>query len=372
MRVGLIITSGESKWAIFEGLSAIQHLLQETTGKVLTHFVLDAGKGFVSGVSSMLAGSGVASNDSDMSDIDEPGLSDTDGNSSGMDSDEPGDSTEEDKEEFDWSDSDPGLYRWARCTVHTIKNDLPSKRKKYPMKKDHFRQFRTRFKQLCTFPPDYFQTAWEALATRYRKRGNNTFVTKVEESIINPRRSGASMMGWAALGAPTCINALERSNRWFRKEIEEQLQFDKPMAKLPTSILVLANLLKSLWPEWVAADRKLMLNTYHQPSPDHQLATKEFLKELRAKPSLIINYNWQTGEKMCIVFKQISSSSAPLYPITKRVARQAARLWSKGPTSSISWKECDFMGTMTYTSIRYCFPCWSCGTTGISNLQRKN
>lgn len=211
------------------------------------------------------------------------------------------DSEEQPAEELGLFDIYPDEYKLARCSVHTVKNDLPSKRKKYPLKKGHFHQFRTRFKQVCKFPPDFFPSAWQALATQYRNKGNDVFITKVEESIINPRKSGASMMGWAALGAPTCINAVERGNRWFRKEIEEELQCIEPKAKLPTSLLILATILKKLWPDWVAADRKVMLNTYHQPSPDQQLATREFLKELQAKQSHVINFNKKNGREMyCI------------------------------------------------------------------------
>jgi flagellar biosynthesis GTPase FlhF len=108
-----------------------------------------------------------------------------------------------------------------------------------------------------------------------------------------------------------------------------------------------------------------MLNTYHQPSPAQQLGAKEFLKELQAKKSLIINFNKQSGEGMCIAFKQSSSTGrAPLFPIARREAQRAAKLWSKGSASSMTWTEFDLMATITFTNLRCCFPCWSWGTTG--------
>ena len=75
-----MLVSGENKWAICEGMSGFQRLLEESVGKKLTHFVLDSGRGIVSGVSSMLSAFEADSSDSDTSDIANSDLSDTDEN----------------------------------------------------------------------------------------------------------------------------------------------------------------------------------------------------------------------------------------------------------------------------------------------------
>ena len=77
------------------------------------------------------------------------------------------------------------------------------------------------------------------------------------------------MMDWAALGAPTCINAVECGNRW--QEIEEELQCIEPKIKLPTSLLILAAILKTLQ----QTGRKVMLNTFtsHLQTNDWRLGS---------------------------------------------------------------------------------------------------
>ena len=152
--------------------------------------------------------------------------------------------------------------------VHTIKSDLPSKRKKYPSQKDHYNQFMSRFKQVLKFPPEWFPVAWAALAKRYREKGEDAFISKVEADIINPKKSGALMMGWPALGASTSTNALEQKNRWFTNAILAELRTIEPRAKLPTSICLLVDVLIAIWPSWVAADGDVMENTHRQPTQE--------------------------------------------------------------------------------------------------------
>ena len=143
------------------------------------------------------------------------------------------------------------------------------------------------------------------------------------------------MMGSIALGVPTAINPLERNNRWFRKQISEELHRIQPRAKLPTSLLVLVKILMKLWPEWVADGRKKMDNHYRQPSGEEQRSTVNFIEEFKKKNSKFVKVS-QDRNKPWYAFKQKSSPIGPLYDIDKRTVLSVIKSWAKEPTQNMT------------------------------------
>ena len=140
---------------------------------------------------------------------------------------------------------------WGRCTVHLTRSDLPDMRKKAPLKPTNFKKFMFRFKQAMKFPgSEWFRVAWKSLARNFRNRGEGRFIDLVEKNVMDPDKSGACMMGWAALKCTTHINSLEIGNKWAKREISEWLHEKEPNAALPTSLTLLVQAMVDLWPKW--------------------------------------------------------------------------------------------------------------------------
>jgi hypothetical protein len=228
--VAIIIVSGESQWSIYHGLKAIQQMAHEIVGKSFTKFIADSAPGIKAALRALKHGY-MFHDDTD---------------------------TDDDDFESQSRENEQDEYDFARCSVHTSKNDLDKMREKNPMKKGHFAQFKNRFRQLLKFPPKFFKAAWQAVADRYRGKGNKRYIKAVQENVINPKKSGAVMMGWCALGLSSSINSLERSNLWFQTEIVEELIRMEPQATMPTSLNVVVEILQRLWPIWTARSSKKM------------------------------------------------------------------------------------------------------------------
>ena len=212
------------------------------------------------------------------------------------------------------------------------------------------------------FPGDgWFDAAWGAVARHYRRRGEGKFISAVEENFLDPTRRGAPMMGWLVLGLTANTNIVERGNRWFRKQISEELHALEARATLPTSLTTLINILRDLWPRWAAAENAH--RDYRTPSFYKQRSQREFERELQAPKSKVIKLNGSAGKTTCYAFKQ-KSLYGPLHPLTKSSALAAAKKWNEGPKPSMPWKSFTTMGEITFTTAHSCFPCWTWGTTG--------
>ena len=144
-------------------------------------------------------------------------------------------------------------WKLGRCSVHTFKDDLPPL-SRHMTGKGRFKVFMNRFQRAAKFPGEWFPAAWRALARHYRRMGENKFIDEVEKNIVNPEEKGAFMMGWIVLGL-SHNNFIEQSNPWFRREISEELA-KNPQATLPTSLPVLVEILKILWPRWVSSGQE--------------------------------------------------------------------------------------------------------------------
>ena len=218
-------------------------------------------------------------------------------------SEDEGDSSEDEgRSEDNSSEGETETWAWARFAVHLTRDDLPKMRKTTPMNTPgDFNKFMFRFKQAMKFPgSEWFGPAWGAVARSYRRKGEGRWLDAVEKNVLNPSKSGACFMGWAALGQPTHTNSLETGNRWLKKEIREWLQIESPAAVLPTSLTLIVDALADLWPKWSADDAKR--GHYHAPSKDDLGSQKKFRSQLGVKGSLVLRLNGDAGEKSCLAF----------------------------------------------------------------------
>jgi ubiquitin C-terminal hydrolase len=351
--IGIIIVSGESTWSLYHGLMAIQRMAGETVGKTFTRWIADSAPGMKAALRSLKHGYESSLNN-------------------GLNDDESVDDPNTDDDDFEpthrrSSGNKQEVYDFGRCSVHTTKDDLHKLREKNPLKKGHFAQFRNRFRQLLKFPPKLFKRAWCAVAARYRKKGNGGYVKSVEDNVIDPRKSGAPMMGFAALGLSSSINSLERSNKWFQQEIEEELIRMEPSATMPTSLVILVEILGRLWPIWTARAITKMEQGSRQLSQESKQSEGQFVIEMEKKKSKVININGKDGEDVCYAFKQYSSPNGPLYPLKKSVALRIAKLWAAflaDPNKRMTWNQFKLMATTTLCTPKVCI-CWQWGNNGL-------
>ena len=225
----------------------------------------------------------------------------------------------------------------------------------------NFLKFMFRFKQAMKFPgTQWFVPAWGAVARSYRRKQEGRWVDAVEKNVLNPSKSGACFMGWAALGQPTHTNSLETGNRWLKKELREWLQIESPAATLPTSLTLLVRALAALWPKWSADDAER--GQYHKPSTDELCSQKNFRSQLDVKGSLVLRLNGDAGAKSCFAFGQ-KTKVGPLHKISLKTAKAAAALWEQGLPTSMALRDFKVMVSVlfTFTSADACFPCWTWG-----------
>ena len=107
----------------------------------------------------------------------------------------------------------------------------------------------------------------------------------------------------------TNINCVEQGNNWFRRQVAEELHKVKAHATLPTSLIVLVDVLQTLWPRWMASSGP---SDYRKPSTHEDRSRREFLAELRSKGSRIICLNDDSGEDACFAPWAIASAHQTL------------------------------------------------------------
>ena len=139
----VILVSGESKHCVSKGVAAVQAMLDEIIQKKLTHFVIDSGRGMTSGIRAIQQYKSTVLDD-EVDDLSGTDDSSTNEDDSSDDSDlEDSESSENDEHVTPGcGDREDDEYKWARCTVHTLKNDLPKYRKKYPLAQGNFGKLR--------------------------------------------------------------------------------------------------------------------------------------------------------------------------------------------------------------------------------------
>jgi hypothetical protein len=101
-----------------------------------------------------------------------------------------------------------------------------------------------------------------------------------------------------------------------------------------------------------------------QLSKQEASSGKEFLIDLEQKDSKIINVNGKCDEDALFAFKQLSSPNGHLYPLSKRIALKALKLWTDDPPKKLTWPQYKLMATTTFVTPNYCSG-WAWGNKGI-------
>jgi hypothetical protein len=123
----------------------------------------------------------------------------------------------------------------------------------------------------------WFAIAWRSVREHFNRIGETALITAIENSIVNPDKSGGFMLEWLYLGIVTSTNSLESDNKQFERRILEELKRIEPGATLPSSIGQSMRVIEGLWKELSDPSH---FDVFWSPNDYEKRSAQQFLRAL--------------------------------------------------------------------------------------------